>query len=106
MGRALILVCCLGLVGVSVGAEGTPQPGNDGLRCGVRLVLLGDSRPLLLEKCGSPRRAEHNCVDRVVKGHTYRTCWDDWTYPAREGAHARLVTLIDDRVYSIHALSD
>jgi len=72
-------------------------PPDDGLVCGGRLVLIGDSLAQVLEKCGRPARGAQQCDSAG------QHCNGTWTYRPDDGSFPRYVGFIDDTVRSIQA---
>lgn len=78
-------------------ARGSRHPlPDDGLDCNGNLVLIRDTKSVLLRKCGPPLREERSCSPTV--------CTDLWLYQPDEGSFVRQVTLINDVVWGIVAL--
>lgn len=77
------------------GASIAQRAVDDGLACGGRLVLIGDSALQVVDKCGQPVYASRSW-DRA--GHKL----DLWVYEAR-GSFPRYVRLRDDFVVAIEA---
>ena len=83
--------------------RGGCPPRDDGLSCHGHIVLLGDPREVLLDKCGRAKSEVVNCYQ-----HPYlplSQCVEIWTYHEDSGSFPRRVTLIDNKVYSIVAQS-
>jgi len=103
--RLLAYRALTGLAIVSLSQAASAYPGrvepNDGLSCSGRLVLIGDSKVAVLDKCGQPQRVEHGCVP----GRRSRSlwCWDIWTYRPDANCFPRYVSFDNEFVTGIRA---
>ena len=72
---------------------------NDGLRCGTRLVKLGDTKFQVLERCGPP------LVREVVSGSDERRV-EEWFYRRGQTQFIRVLTFQGTELIRIRALSN
>jgi hypothetical protein len=86
-----------------IATRGGCAPRDDGLSCHGNMVLLGDGKEQLVQKCGRANSEALRCYR-----HPYlplNQCIDIWTYQLDSGSFPRRVTLVDGKVQSIVAIS-
>ena len=85
----------------------------DGLRCGSRLVLAGDTRSSVRSKCGEPADVIHKTIFRrpsyVLRGHLYfgdevALDAEAWTYNFGPNKFMRRVRFVDGIVEDVDTL--
>ena len=79
---------------------------DDGMRCGQRLVNVGDTKGAVVDKCGRPGHEESRWEQRVEPDG--RTSWvrvDDWFYKLSSSQFRRVVTFEQALVTQIRAMS-
>ncbi len=82
------------------------------LRCGNRLVSVGDARIDLLGRCGEPSLRERRVDERwegvtdgaVGQGRRVTTVVEEWTYDLGPQSFAQVVTLSNGRIVRIERL--
>jgi hypothetical protein len=72
---------------------------HDSLSCSGGLVVLGDSKSTVREKCGPPQNVDKGCVREVRHGSLW--CWNIWMYRPNTGYFPRYVGFVSDTVTSI-----
>jgi uncharacterized protein DUF2845 len=65
---------------------------DDGLRCGDRLVSVGETQSDVAAKCGQPTRAETRHEQSYTRCGTMRGTVDFWTYDRGPGDFVRTLT--------------
>jgi hypothetical protein len=82
--RAILfaLVLCFGPVAFA----------DDGLRCGDRLVSVGDTQSDVAARCGQPSRAETRHEQSYTRSGTLHGTVDIWTYDRGPGDFVRTLT--------------
>jgi len=88
-----------------VGAPGAAALSNDGLRCGRRLVSIGDTKLEVRERCGKPAYEETRYESR--EGPEGRTEWvrvDEWSYRLGSRRFIRVVSFEHGQVTAIRAV--
>jgi Protein of unknown function (DUF2845) len=105
MRRARLLGVLLGIV-LFKGAPVPAHASDDGLRCGMRLVTLGDRTLEVVEKCGQPksRSSRYEEHPRSDGGRDF-VYVEEWLYRLDEGSFPRLLTFENGMLTSIRALS-
>ena len=77
---------------------------NDGMRCGSRLVLLGDSKGEVIPKCGRAAYEDERYEERRdQQGRRYVVRVDEWMYHLGQGSFLRHLTFEDGRLRDITA---
>ncbi len=79
------------------------------LRCGSRLVSVGDARIDLLGRCGEPALRERRVDERwegvtdgtVGQGRRITTVVEEWTYDFGPQSFVQIVTLVNGRITAI-----
>jgi hypothetical protein len=74
---------------------------HDSLSCNGGLVVLGDSKSAVYEKCASPQHVDKGCV----RGRRQLLCWDIWTYRLNASYFPRYVSFEKDIVVGIQSES-
>ncbi len=72
---------------------------HDSLSCNSGLVVLGDSKSAVYEKCGPPQHIDKGCVP----GRRQLLCWDIWTYRPNASYFPRYVSFEKDIVVGIQS---
>ncbi len=104
--RPCLLALALALLAGPAGADGS-------LRCGSRLVSVGDARIDLLARCGEPTLRERRVDERwdgvtdgtVGQGRRVTTVIEELTYDFGPSSFAYLVRLANGRITEIERLS-
>lgn len=104
--RCSILMAALALCAGEARADGS-------LRCGGRLVSVGDARIDLLGRCGEPTLREGRVDERweaatdgaAGQGRRVTTAIEEWTYDFGPRSFAAVVTLANGRITRIADLS-
>ncbi|HYM34147.1 MAG TPA: DUF2845 domain-containing protein [Steroidobacteraceae bacterium] len=107
--RFLVTLIALGLT--------TASPRNvqasEGLRCGSRLVLAGDTRSSVRHKCGEPVDVTHKTVlrrpsyvfhGRIYYGDEVAVDVESWTYNFGPNKFMRRVRFVDGIVEDVETL--
>jgi len=77
---------------------------NDGMRCGSRLVLLGDSKGEVIAKCGRAAYEDERYEERRdQQGRRYVVRVDEWMYNLGKGSFLRHLTFEDGWLREIRA---
>ena len=86
--------------------RGAPRPlqQHDGLRCGDRLVELGERTAEVLAKCGAPLTRDRWTETRTHDGKILLVNVEEWVYSADDGSFRRLLRFENGRLRSIEAL--
>jgi len=103
---------CRLLAALALCAGGVAR-GDGSMRCGGRLVSVGDARIDLLGRCGEPalreRRVEEGwsgaASGGVVQGGRTTTIIEEWTYDFGPQALVNVVTLVNGRITDIQTRS-
>lgn len=75
---------------LTLGATALPAAAWDGsLRCGVRLVNVGDSEEAVVDKCGRP--TESKSITTTAKWRRVTTTIDQWTYDLGPNQFTRIL---------------
>ncbi len=85
-----------------------PEPASaadDGLRCGSRLVSLGDPQILVLDRCGEPASRFSRMETRMRFGRAYYVNVDEWIYRFGSRDFARRALFEGGRLVSVEAVS-
>ena len=84
---------------------GRARAGDDGLRCGNRLVTLGDLQATVLDRCGEPAFRSSRVESRVRFGRTVWVTVDEWVYRFGPRDFPRRALFEGGRLISVDALS-
>ncbi len=96
------LVLALGTVFAAPAAAGQ----HDGMRCGNRLVELGETTGEIAGKCGAPAVQSARTEPRKdASGVVVYISVDEWTYRGGEGDFPRLLTFENGKLVSVVARS-
>ena len=74
---------------------------RDSLSCSGGLVLIGDSKSTVYEKCGPPQHIDKGCARGLRHGSL--RCWDIWMYRPNASYFPRYVSFVNDTVAGIQA---
>jgi hypothetical protein len=78
---------------------------RDGLRCGTRIVGIGDSAITVVERCGNPVARTTRTETRFTRnGRPYYVTVDEWLYRLGSRSCPRRVLFENGMVTSIEAL--
>ena len=86
-------------------APAPARAGDDGLRCGNRLVTLGDLQATVLDRCGEPAFRSSRVESRVRFGRTVWVTVDEWVYRFGPRDFPRRALFEGGRLISVDALS-
>jgi hypothetical protein len=77
---------------------------SDGMRCGSRLVEIGDSKSDVVAKCGRAAYEDERYEERRDReGRRYVVRVDDWTYDLGKGSFLRHLTFENGSLRDIRA---
>ncbi len=93
----------------AVAAFPGPPRADGSVRCGSRLVSVGDARIDLLARCGQPALREQRVEERwegitdgtVGQGRRVTVVIEDWTYDFGRRSFSHVVTLVNGRIERI-----
>jgi len=85
-------------------APGQARAADDGLKCGSRLVSLGDPQLVVLERCGEPASRLSRTETRMRFGRPYYVTVDEWLYRFGSRDFARRALFENGRLVSVEAL--
>ena len=77
---------------------------DDGLKCGSRLVSLGDPQLVVLDRCGEPASRLSRTETRMRFGRPYYVTVDEWLYRFGSRDFARRALFENGRLVSVEAL--
>lgn len=77
---------------------------DDGLKCGSRLVSLGDPQLVVLDRCGEPASRMTRTETRMRLGRPYYVTVDEWLYRFGSRDFARRALFENGRLVSVEAL--
>jgi hypothetical protein len=106
--RSVAMLAALGAAVLSFNVHA-----NDGLRCGSKLVVAGESRASVRSKCGDPVDVTHQTIFRrptfVFRGRLYHgdeeaVEVENWTYNLGPNHFMRRVRFVDGIVENIETL--
>jgi len=78
---------------------------HHGMRCGTKLVELGETPGEVSAKCGAPSSASSRMEPRMLGNAVVYLAIDEWTYRGGAGDFARLLTFENARLASVLARS-
>lgn len=79
-------------------SPGVRENPTESYSCNGNMVLTGDTKAVVFEKCGTPQRVDQGCIRRR-RGNFY--CWDIWIYQPNTTYFPCYMSFRSDIVWSI-----